>query len=236
MYVKILFDTRAKKGLLSGWGFSCFVTGGVLFDTGKDAVSLLENMERMMVSISDLKSVVISHEHWDHTGGLWDLLKKHKGLKVYARASFSDTFKRCVKESGGELIIVRKTTEIAKNIFLGGAMKGSHRGKNVYEQALVVRGEKGMSIITGCAHPGIVEMIKNIKKRFKKNDLYMAFGGFHLEDKKRDELERIVRDIKNEGVEKIGPAHCSGEKARRVFKGKFGKNFVEIKGGCVIHL
>ena len=54
------------------------VNGKVLFDTGEDAGSLLDNMSRMKVNIARLKAVVVSHEHWAHTGGLWEILKKKR--------------------------------------------------------------------------------------------------------------------------------------------------------------
>jgi len=236
MYVKVLFDTEAKKGLLSGRGFSCLVDGRILFDAGEGSTSLVDNMDRMMVSARDLEGVVISHEHWDHTGGLWELLKRKKGLKVYACSSFSDTFKNCVKELGGELIFTDKFTEITDNIFVTGQIPGEYRDEEIAEQAFVVKGDMGLSVITGCAHPGIVKILRYIKKKFRAKNLYMVFGGFHLNGMEREEIRKIIERIEKIGVRKAGPTHCSGEKARRMFGGRYLDNFIAVKAGHIIHL
>ncbi|MFH1552083.1 MAG: MBL fold metallo-hydrolase [Candidatus Omnitrophota bacterium] len=236
MYVKVLHDNKARKGLLSGRGFSCLVDGKILFDTGEAPYALVENMDRLMVSAKDLEAVVISHDHWDHTGGLWEVLKRKKGLKVYACHSFSETFKKCVKELGGKLIFVDKPVEIADNIFVTGEMEGKYKGEDISEQALVVKGDKGTSVITGCAHPGVVNVLKYVKSKLKTNKVYMVFGGFHLEGMERDQISGIISDLKKLGVVKAGPTHCSGEKARRMFSGQYHDNFVAVKAGHIIHL
>jgi len=236
MYIKVLYDEEARKGLLSGHGFSCLINGKILFDTGGTSHALVDNMDRMMVSADELEGVVISHDHWDHTGGLWEVLKRKKGLKVYACSSFSEEFKKCVRELGAELIIVDKPMEIAEGISVTGGIKGEYKGEDIIEQALAVKGDKGISVISGCAHPGIVNVVKFVENRFKTKKLYMVFGGFHLEDMKREEIGEIISDLEKLGVKKAGPTHCSGEKARRIFSGRYHDNFIAVKAGYIIQL
>lgn len=236
MYAKVIYDNKARRGLKSGWGFSCLFDGKVLFDTGSDAVPLLENMDRLMVSVEGIESVVISHDHWDHTGGLWEILRSRKGIKVYACRSFSEEFKKGVKELGGKLCFAEKPTEVSKNIFVTGEIEGEYKGEPIGEQALVVKGQKGSSIITGCAHPGIVEVITAVKKNMGIKKVYMAFGGFHLGDSKREDISGVIESLKKMGVSKVGPSHCTGEKARRIFSGKYHENFIPVKAGHIIQL
>ena len=236
MYVKVLHDTQAKKGLLSGKGFSCLVGGKILFDAAESPNALVENMDRLMVSIKDIEGVVISHDHWDHTGGLWEVLKRKKGIKVYACPGFSKTFKDCVKELGGELILVEEPTEIVKDIYVSGEIKGEYKGKEITEQALIVKGDNGVSVITGCAHPGIMDILEHAKKKLKVDELYMVFGGFHLADMKREKISEIISGFKKIGVKKTGPTHCTGEKARRMFSGQYHDDFIPVKAGHIIHL
>ncbi len=92
--------TKQDVGLVSGHGFSCLLDGKILFDTGDAAESLLDNMKKLMVSIDDIEAVVISHDHWDHTGGLWEILKDRKGIKVYVLDSFSEELKKAVEDAG----------------------------------------------------------------------------------------------------------------------------------------
>jgi 7,8-dihydropterin-6-yl-methyl-4-(beta-D-ribofuranosyl)aminobenzene 5'-phosphate synthase len=236
MYIKILYDDKAKRGLLSGRGFSCLIDGKILFDAGGDPDTLLENMGRLMVSIPDLEAVVISHDHWDHTGGLWEILKRKKGLKVYACMAFSDDFKKCVKELGGKLVFVEKPTEIKDNIYVTGAIEGKYKDKAIYEQALVVKSEKGISLINGCSHAGVVNVIKSIRQKMDIDKLYMVLGGFHLNGADREFISDTIADLESMGVEKVGPTHCTGDKAARMFSGKFHENFVPVKAGHIIQL
>lgn len=236
MYVKVLYDNKAKKGLVSGWGFSCVIDGKILFDTGEASASLIENMERMMVSPEDLEAVVISHEHWDHTGGLWEILKRKKGLKVYACPSFSDTFKDCVKELGGELIPADGMMDVTDGIKVSGEIYGANIDPYIPEQALIIKGDKGVSVITGCAHPGLMSMLKKIKQDLCIEKFYMVFGGFHLGALEIAEISDVVAGMKSLGVYKVGPMHCTGDKAIRVFGGQYHGNFIAVKAGHVIHL
>jgi len=236
MYVKVLYDNRAKRGLLSGWGFSCLVDGKILFDTGEAPHSLVENMDRLMVDAAGIKGVVISHDHWDHTGGLWEVLKRKKGLKVYACSAFSDEFKDCVKESGGRLVLTDRPRKITEDIYVTGGIETDYKGEKLVEQALVVKGEKGTSVITGCAHPGIANIIKTVKKQRNVRKIYMVFGGFHLEGLEREEISGVISELKALGVKKAGPTHCSGEKARRMFSGQLHENFIAVKAGHIIQL
>ncbi len=236
MYVKVLSDNKARRGLKPDEGFSCLVDGKILFDTGEASTSLVENMDRMMVPTSELEGVVLSSERWDHTGGLWEILKRKKGLKVCVGPSFSEKFKKCVEELGGELIVVEEPIEISENIFVTGEIKGREKGEDIFEQALVIKGDKGLSVIAGCSRPGIMNVLSYARDKMGADDMYMVFGGFHLDGMNRDEINTVISDMKALGVKKAGPTHCSGEKARRMFSGQYHDDFVPIKAGHIIHL
>lgn len=236
MYAKVIFDNKGRRGLVSGKGFSCLVNGKILFDAGDSADSLLSNMKRLVVSVKDIEAVVISHDHWDHTGGLWEVLRNRKGLRVYACRSFSEEFKRSVKELGGKLFFYGGSAEISQDMFLSGEMKTEYKGATIGEQALVVKGEKGVSVITGCSHPGLVKVLSSVKKKFRTRKIYMVLGGFHLKDLDREDIEKTIEDLKKIGVKKVGPAHCTGEKAIRIFRGKYHENFIPVKAGQIIQL
>lgn len=235
MRVKVIFNSGAlDKNLYTGWGVSFLVDDKVLFDTGEKGFWLLENMKYLNVDIGIIEAVVISHDHWDHTGGLWEVLKRRKGLKVYACPHFSQEFKDKVKTLRGTLIESEKFAEIAKNIFVNGGIPGVYKGEYLPEQALVVKTKNGITVITGCSHPGIVKILEAVKKNFPQDKLYFVLGGFHLKDSSKAEIDSIVEKFKQMNVEKAGPTHCSGKEAEEMFKERYGSNFIRIKVGQIL--
>jgi 7,8-dihydropterin-6-yl-methyl-4-(beta-D-ribofuranosyl)aminobenzene 5'-phosphate synthase len=77
MRITIVYDNQAHPGLKSDWGFSCLVEAEerILFDTGPTGEELIFNMDRLGIQTRSISKVVVSHNHWDHTGGLETLLK-----------------------------------------------------------------------------------------------------------------------------------------------------------------
>lgn len=237
MEIKVLYDNKTTKdGILAGWGFSCLVAGSVLFDTGEDSESLLHNMSEMGANVSCVKDVVISHDHWDHTGGLKGILKGSKEVNVYGCPGFSGEFKEKVKDLKGDLVESKKINEIRNKIFVTGPILGRHKGKKIEEQALIIKTSKGITIVTGCAHPGIINIIEKVKENFVKEKVYCVLGGFHLKDKEEEDIKKVAERLHKLGVEKVGPAHCSGEKGISIFKEKFSDNFISIAAGKIVEV
>ncbi|MDO9575327.1 MAG: MBL fold metallo-hydrolase, partial [bacterium] len=92
MKITIIYDNEVwEKGLTSDWGFSALVEVNnrkILFDTGANGAILLSNMEKLGIDPTSFSEVIISHYHWDHTGGLSDLLTRNRNIKVYSLPSF----------------------------------------------------------------------------------------------------------------------------------------------------
>jgi 7,8-dihydropterin-6-yl-methyl-4-(beta-D-ribofuranosyl)aminobenzene 5'-phosphate synthase len=235
--IKIVFDnTNLNQKFTPGWGFSCLVDKTVLFDTGEKSEYLFKNMKALDIDISKIETVVISHDHWDHTGGLWGLLERKDDIDVYECPGFSETFKKKVVSLGGNLIPVEELTAIKNNIFSTGEIEGNYKGSFIAEQALVIKGSEGITIITGCSHPGIVKIIKNVKKKFVEEKLNFVFGGFHLMNKDTREIELIVEKFRELGVERVGPTHCTGYEAQVIFEEAYKDNFIKIAAGKTLEV
>jgi len=220
-----------KEGLETAWGFSCLITGTektILFDTGGDGSMLLDNMEKLVIDPNSIDIVVLSHIHGDHTGGLKSFLEKNSGVTVYLPKSFPIKFKDEVKGCGAKTVEVEQPLEICENVYSTGQL-----GKLIKEQSLIVRTNKGLVVITGCAHPGIVKIVGTAKDLLK-DDILLVMGGFHLEWATKGKLEKIISAFKKSNVRYVGPCHCTGDKARALFEKHFGKNYIKSGAGKVI--
>jgi 7,8-dihydropterin-6-yl-methyl-4-(beta-D-ribofuranosyl)aminobenzene 5'-phosphate synthase len=232
MKVQVLYDKNSiARNLYTGWGVSFLIDEEIIFDTGESGRRLLGNMKRLGIDIDKIKMVVISHDHWDHTGGLWSLLKSKEGLKTYGCPGFSQEFKEKVKKLKSVLIEADGFTEIKENVFITGEIAGEYKRKYIGEQALIIRKGEKLTIITGCSHPGIIKIINRVKENFPGMKIGLVFGGFHLLNKKVEEIASIAEEFKESGIEKAGPTHCSGEDAEEVFKKLYKDNFISIKVG-----
>ena len=237
MKVKVLFDKDAlNKNLHFGWGVSFLVGETVLFDAGENGQWLLENMKNLNVDIQKIQIAVISHNHWDHTGGLWELLKKRPGLSVCACPNFSSEFKKRVTDLKGRLIEAKEVIKVSKNIFTTGEIPGEYKQEYMPEQALIAKTSKGLTVITGCAHPGIIQMLELIKKKFQNKRFYYVIGGFHLMEKDKRIIRTIADKFNELTIEKAGPTHCSGNEAEGIFKEKYASNFILIKTGQTLDI
>jgi 7,8-dihydropterin-6-yl-methyl-4-(beta-D-ribofuranosyl)aminobenzene 5'-phosphate synthase len=219
-----------KEGLASGWGFSCLVTGHektILFDTGPGG-SLLGNMEKLAIEAKSVDTVVLSHIHPDHTGGLESFLEKNPEVAVYLPGSFPTKFKDEVQKNGAKVVDVGHPMEICENVWSTG-----QNGKWIKEQSLVIKTDKGLVVIIGCSHPGIVNIV-NAAKDLVQDDILLVMGGFHLEWAGKGKIEKVISVFKRLGVQNVGLCHGSGGKARSLFEEYFGRNYIKLGAGKVI--
>ncbi len=231
MNITVICDNEPyKEGLETGWGFSCLVTGmekSILFDTGPGR-ALPNNMEKLAVKPDEIDIVFLSHIHGDHSGGLNSFLEKNSDVTIYLPKSFPEKFKGKVRDSGAKIIEVEQSLKICENIYSTGQLGGW-----IKEQSLIIKTDKGLVVITGCAHPGVVKIV-NTAKNLMKDEVHLLMGGFHLEWATKGKIEKIISTFKQMGVRYIAPAHCTGEKARALFEEHFGKNYINIGAGKVI--
>jgi len=230
--ITIIFDNNPyKEGLETSWGFSCVISGTentILFDTGGDGELLLENMSKMGIDANSIETAVLSHIHGDHTGGLEMFLQKNPKVCVYLPKSFPKRFEEMVTSYGAKFVEVEKHAKICENVYSTGQL-----GTLIKEQGLAIQTEKGLIIITGCAHPGIVKMVKASKDLFNEQIL-LVMGGFHLEWATKGKIENIITAFKDLNVKYVGPCHCTGDKARTLFEKHFAKNYIDIGVGKVV--
>jgi 7,8-dihydropterin-6-yl-methyl-4-(beta-D-ribofuranosyl)aminobenzene 5'-phosphate synthase len=200
--IQILYDnTAAQAGLAPDWGFAALVTYGghrILFDTGAKPDVFMGNVKKLGVDPSSLEQVVISHVHADHTGGLAGLTALNARLVVHGPAG-------------------SKPFEVVPGVYSTGLIAGS-----VFEQALVIETPKGLVILTGCSHPGVVKMVEAAVEQRGNKPVRLLLGGFHMLEQKSDEINAEITSLKGLKVAAAVPTHCSGELAIKLFREAFG--------------
>jgi 7,8-dihydropterin-6-yl-methyl-4-(beta-D-ribofuranosyl)aminobenzene 5'-phosphate synthase len=228
----IVYDNNPHDDRLeTRWGFSCYIQGAektILFDVGGEGSVLLSNMEKLKIDPKTVNAIVLSHVHYDHIGGLSYFLKKNQNVTVYMPRSLPQSVKGTVRIAGARLADVHKPIKICKDIYSTGEL-----GTFIKEESLIIKTSKGLIVITGCAHPGVVNIVKRAKEMLK-SDVYLVLGGFHLCWMSISKVKRIIKGVKKEGVKKVAPCHCSGDLAREQFEKAYGKDFILVGAGKTI--
>jgi 7,8-dihydropterin-6-yl-methyl-4-(beta-D-ribofuranosyl)aminobenzene 5'-phosphate synthase len=228
VYDNIAYDPR----LGTAWGFACLIETGektILFDTGGDGDRLLRNMTTLGVDPKHIEVVVLSHIHGDHTGGLESLLRTDARPTVYLPRSFPSDFKSRVRAEAN-VVEVGGATKIAEGVYTTGEM-----GSGIIEQALVLKTSQGLVVVTGCAHPGISEMVARAAE-IGGDEVYLVLGGFHLGGVSQARVEEVISEFQRLGVEKVAPSHCTGDNAIRLFREAYGQDFIASGAGQVIEI
>ena len=205
--VTILYDNEVyQEGLKSDWGFSCVIekenSPKILFDTGANGSILLSNMEKLGIEPTSIDEIFISHNHFDHIGGLSSFLEVNNKVKIYVPVSL-----RGIRDAK-EVIYVDKPLNLHRDFFSTGQLEE-------IEQSLVIKEEKGLVVIAGCSHPGVGNILK-AATQFGK--VKVLIGGLH-------EFSDFNL-IKN--LDLVCPTHCTQfkEKIKELYPEKY------ISGGA----
>jgi len=251
-------------------GFSAFIEtdkGNYLFDTGSGR-SIVPNSLTLSKDLKSTKKIFLSHGHYDHTGGLPEVLRMRGKVDVHAHPHvFSDRiavlkengeetkrfvglpYKKGYLESlGANFILNNDFLEVEKGIFLTGEVPrktsfekpdprlfSEINGKTAQDiflddQSLIIDTEKGVIVILGCAHSGVINIIHHVIANTGKDKFYAILGGTHLDFLTPEQLEESIMALNKLEIEKIGVSHCTGMRAAFRFSLEFGDRFFY---GCV---
>ena len=180
----------------------------LLFDLGDKSV-FLENASKLGVDIKNVDTLVISHGHHDHGGGLAAFLNENAGADIYIReAAFlphfgrtDDDFRRAGIDAGlrentrltftgalhridDELTLFSeiestKLPSSANSFLYEETETGIVPDKFLHEQSLIIDTAEGLFLIAGCAHCGIVNIMERAEA-LKGREMDAVVGGFHL--------------------------------------------------------
>ncbi len=228
--ITIIYDNRTTRDdLYPGWGFSALIERDgrrLLFDVGADKIVLEHNAAALGVDLKKTDYLFLSHEHCDHVGAISSAL--HVGLTVVYPASFSRGFGKRIEDAKSDAVPIAAPIE-----FMPGFRSTGELGTEIVEQALIVDGNDGPILITGCAHPGIVNVAR-VATALAGGPLSLVVGGFHLGAKKEAEVRGIAAALRGLGVARVGPCHCTGAQAIAVLAEEFAGRFVDVRAGARI--
>lgn len=261
MEILILSDNLSfDETLKSEHGLAFWVDTGhfcFLFDTGQ-GTAIAENAGRLGVPFEKLHAVVISHGHYDHTGGLREVLTAKSDVPVYLHPdAFCERYGvrdeaaahsigmplpvvSELKQEGRRLIWTRTPVEIFRGVRVTGAIPrrtgfedtGGHFFKDATcrvkdeildDQAVWIETSKGLIVLVGCGHSGVVNTLNYISELTRGAPVYAVLGGMHLLNAGEERLERTVEALVRYGVKQVVPCHCTGEAPMKRLKDVFGE-------------
>ena len=232
--ITVLFNNVAHDSrLTTAHGFACLIEGpegSILFDSGCDGHILLANMKALGKDPEPVERVVISHMHWDHMGGLWDFLRKSGPVELFLPKSFSKDFVKHAEMLGARVVSVDGPAELAPGVHSTGEM-----GDKIKEQGLVLGGDAGSIVITGCAHPGIVAIVERAQA-VVPGPVGTILGGFHMRADKEKDVHWIVGRLEGMNVRRVGSSHCTGDGPVERFREVWQDDFLDFGCGATLRL
>ncbi len=234
MHITIVYDSYAYNPVARvSSGFACLIKtaeSNLLFDTGIHGPTLLYNLKQLGFNPLDIDTIVISHIDTDHVGGLFNFLEENRNVRVYVPRSFPAPFKDLITLHGAKVIEVCRRKEICPGVETTGEM-----GVWIKEQALLIRTQRGIIVIVGDSHLGVLNVIRKAR-RLTREKICLIAGGFSLSGASQTELESIVKSFRRLGVEKVAPCHSSGDRTREILQKEYKANYIECGVGWMIAL
>lgn len=174
-------------------------------------------MAALGLAAESLDLLFLSHIHWDHIGGWDSILELNPRATVVVHEGFSKHLIRDLQGLCGELIVVGADPRpLDQGLFSTGMLDS-----NPPEQALAIDTGEATAAISGCAHPGIEQMVERGAYLLGKS-VDWAIGGSHLMDANPVRIEQSVRALKALGVIGVVPTHCTGDAGKAASRRAFG--------------
>lgn len=259
----ILIDNIADGELVSEWGFAVYIEYNdkkYLLDTG-GSDKYLDNARKLGIDIADIDVAVLSHSHYDHSGGYKSFFEINKKAELLVAdacceecyVKFGPIRKRVgiprgilgnervhkvnglYKIDDGVYIVPHLKNELEK---LG---KKAHMYRKVddkiipddfsHEQSLVFETDKGLIVLNSCSHGGLNNILADVNHYLPGKKIYMTIGGLHLAGESNKNVKEVAKIIKSLDIEHVVTGHCTGNRAFNILKKELGDKVSQMHVG-----
>lgn len=261
-------------GVIGEHGFACFVEtpdGNYLFDTGQ-GFGIVQNSLALDKDLRSINAVMISHGHYDHTGGLPEVLKLKGEVNVYGHPDiFSKRiwssgdqsrfvgipYRRVYLESlGANFLLSNELVTVGPGVLLTGEIprhsafeKGDSsmtailpNGSTIHpdplkdDLSLIVDSSKGLILVLGCAHAGMINIIEYALAQTGRDRIHAIIGGTHLGFSSDEQFEETLKVIDHYQIERLGVSHCTGLPKAALLHAQLGERFFFGNVGTVLEV
>ena len=272
--ITTLINNEMPTPLTSEHGLSFWIQFGgknILFDTGKSN-ALIHNADLLNIDLSQTDAVILSHGHYDHTGGLDAVLDIAPDADIYLHPDTARIRYSCHPGKQSKDISMPRTvcekisaqfaknrvtyTNKARTIFPNLLITGQIPRITDYEdvggpfyldsqcqtadplnddQALLISTSKGLIVILGCAHAGLINTLE-YAVTLKNQPIHAVIGGIHLKSASLSRLNKTCESIRKFNLQHLIPCHCTGVSAAEMLKQHFPKSYQDIQSGVRLTL
>ncbi len=228
-----------QPGLVSEHGLSFYLDTGrrrILFDTGQSS-AFLSNAKAMEIDISKVDALVISHGHYDHTGGLVSFMNENNDAPVYLKKEVFDKKYNNSRDFIGtpaipekfksRLRFVMEVTEIDSGVYIvpnipviypedtSFSYFYTDKGDGIVndefndELFLAIVNDKKLSVLSSCSHRGITNIVEEARRLFRM-PVNLITGGFHLKNAPQKQRRSVLDYFNKLKPENLGICHCTG--------------------------
>jgi len=219
----------------------------LLFDTGQGLV-LANNAGKLKLDLDAVDTVVLSHGHYDHTGGLASLLRcGTREVRLYAhpdallpkyskkdgtarKIGIPFDSRQALLNPRSKLIKTCESAEVARGAWATGEIprhhceeviedaffldpEGNERDSSLDDQALFIETERGLVVLLGCAHSGVINTLDHVQHLAEDKPICSVIGGMHLSSASGERVAWTIAELRRFDLQHLAPMHCTGMKA-----------------------
>lgn len=240
----------------------------ILFDLGQSG-NFINNAKKLDVDLKDLNYLVISHGHYDHSGGFERLMKEiNPNIKLYIGKEFFNKKYRLIEDGDYEylgnpfdeefvkekqvpisylsedMINITESLLIFTNFNRDPQFQNTNEDMYVKENgeykkdlfldevSLGIKTNKGLVILVGCSHVGIVNILDTIMERTGM-EIYALIGGTHLVKEDDEQINKIIDYLGEKEIKIIGACHCTGKQGKTMMSQQLEDRFINNNTGDV---